>query len=502
MNKVLVVLIVMISLCPQSAHSAASRPDKVAAALWQATEENQSAEFLVILQQQTDLSAVARVGAPGTQVQAVYDALRTTAQRSQKPLQAWLQRRGFSYQSFYLVNMLRVTGDRALLLALAQRADVARLIANPAVVGVAPLPVESALDTMPHAAAGIEWGVSFVNAPQVWQRGITGTGVVIGVQDTGVLWQHPALRGHYRGWDGGTAHHDFNWHSAVGITVACADPAQPCDPVGHGTHVTGTAVGDDGAGNQIGVAPGAQWIACRNMDDQGRGSPASYIECFEFLLAPYPFGGDPQTAGRPDLGAQIINNSWHCPPSEGCDHFTLQQALEAVRAAGIMLVVSAGNNGSACGSVLYPPGTYDAAYSIGAFDSAGVIAPFSSRGPVTFNGSGLSKPDLSAPGVAVRSASPGNDYRLLSGTSMAAPHVSGVVALIWSANPALIGQIDATEALLNRTARPVADQTCGPSNIPGYNHTYGWGAVDALAALRASQHELYLPMMWRHAARR
>lgn len=496
MNTLVIVLVIM-ALLPQPGYAGASRPTKAATALWQATADGQSTDFLIILDEQADLNALPRAADQTAQARRVYAALRATAQRSQKPLQAWLEQRGVPYQSFYLVNMLRVTGDRALLLALAQRGDVARLAANPVVAGIEPLPAASPFDTLPKAAFGVEWGVNFVHAPQVWQRGVTGEGIVIGVQDTGVLWQHPALQGHYRGWDGTAVDHNFNWHSAAGITAACANPAVPCDPVGHGTHVTGTAVGDDGVGNQIGVAPGAQWIACRNMDDQGRGSPASYIECFEFLLAPYPYGGDPQADGRPDLGAHIINNSWHCPPNEGCDFFTLQQALGAVRAAGIMPVVSTGNNGSACGSVLYPPGTYDEAYSIGAFDSNGMIAPFSSRGPVTFNGTGLSKPDISAPGVAVRSATFDDGYRLLSGTSMAAPHVSGVTALLWSADPALIGQVDVTEALLNRTAQHAADVTCGPANVPGYNHTYGWGYIDALAALRAALHELYLPVMWR-----
>ena len=217
------------------------------------------------------------------------------------------------------------------------------------------------------------------------------------------------------------------------------------------------------------------------------------------MLAPYPPGGDPQLDGDPSLAAHIVNNSWNCPPSEGCGHFTLQQVVENVRAAGVMVVASAGNNGSACGSVLYPIGAYDASYSVGAVNAAGVIAPFSSRGPVTFNGTGLSKPDISAPGVAVRSAYPPDQYAWLSGTSMAAPHVAGVVALLWSAYPALIGQIDASEALLNAAARRMVDLTCGPAGSPDYNHTYGWGYVDALAAVQAAAGppRLYLPVITR-----
>jgi subtilisin family serine protease len=174
--------------------------------------------------------------------------------------------------------------------------------------------------------------------------------------------------------------------------------------------------------------------------------------------------------------------------------------VETVRAAGVLVVASAGNNGSACSSALYPIGTYDASYSVGAVNASGAIASFSSRGPVTFNGSGISKPDISAPGVAVRSAFPPDRYVNLSGTSMAAPHVAGIYALLWSAYPSLIGQIDASEALLNASATRVVDLTCGPAGSPDYNHTYGWGYADALAAVQAAAGppRLYLPILVRH----
>ncbi len=476
-----------------------AQPEKIDAGLWLATANGQPTSFLVVLAEQANLSAAGALADPAARRQWVYDALRQTALRSQKPLRSTLDRQGTPYTTHYLVNMLAVEGDRSLLLALARRGDVASLLPNPRVAGVEPLPAfDPALQAM--TPAGVEWGVSFVHAPEVWTTyGVRGEGVVVGVQDTGVAWDHPALRASYRGWDGSTVDHAFNWHSAVGATPACPDPAIPCDPYGHGTHVAGTITGDDGAGNQIGVAPGATWIGCRNMDDQGRGTPSSYTGCFEFFLAPWPPGGDPQIDGDPSLAAQIVNNSWNCPPSEGCGHYTLQQAVEAVRAAGVLVVASAGNNGSACGSALYPIGTYDASYSVGSVDASGVIAPTSSRGPVTFNGSGISKPDISAPGVAVRSASPPNGYRLLSGTSMAAPHVAGVFALLWSAYPSLIGQIDASEAIINASARRVVDLTCGPAGSPDYNHTYGWGHADALAALRAAAGppRLYLPVITR-----
>ncbi len=460
--------------------------DKIVPVLWQATANGQPASVLVVLTEQADLHAAQQLSTKAAKSRFVYDTLRTTALRTQGPLRAWLAARGVPFRSHYLVNLLALEGDRALLLALAARPDVARLVANPNVAGVDPIAAAPAALAVSDPLA-TEWGVRFVRAPEVWlSYGVTGAGVVIGNQDTGIAWTHPALQPKYRGWDGAAAVHNYNWHDAIGATPGCPDPTTPCDPHSHGTHTLGTALGDDGQGNQIGVAPGSRWIGCRNMDDRGDGRPETYIECFEFLLAPYPAGGDPLNDGRPELGAHIISNSWGCPPQEGCDHFTLQEVVERMRAAGVFVVASTGNNGSACGSVLYPIGTYDASFSVGAVDNNGALAIFSSRGPVTFDGSNRLKPDIVAPGVNVRSALPGGRFGLMSGTSMAAPHVAGVAALLWSADPSLVGQIDATEDILTRTARHVPANACGAAGPEGWpNNSYGWGYVDALAAVAA-----------------
>ncbi|MCS6845978.1 MAG: S8 family serine peptidase [Caldilineales bacterium] len=457
--------------------------DKVAPTLWTATAGGRRAQALVVLAEQADLSEARRVPPGAARRRYVYDLLRSTALRTQAPLQAWLAAQGVRYRSHYLVNLVAVEADRPLLLALAARPDVARIAADPALPGV------EALAAAAPAPAAVEWGVSFVRAPEVWaQYGVAGQGVVLGSQDTGVAWDHPALRGKYRGWQGGAVDHAYNWHDAIGPTPRCPDPTTPCDglSIAHGTHTVGTMLGDDGQGNQIGVAPAARWIGCRNMDDGGWGRPSTYIECFEFLLAPYPFSGDPLLDGRPELGAHIVNNSWSCPPQEGCDVDTLRPIVEAVRAAGVLVVASVGNNGSACGSAIHPIGIYEASFSVGAVDSAGTLASFSSRGPVTRDGSGRLKPDLVAPGVAVRSAGHGSGYAVMSGTSMAAPHVAGAAALLWSADPTLIGRVDETEYLLTRTARAVRDLACGAANANGWpNNRFGWGYVDALAAVQA-----------------
>jgi subtilisin family serine protease len=203
------------------------------------------------------------------------------------------------------------------------------------------------------------------------------------------------------------------------------------------------------------------------------------------MLAPFPQGGDPMRDGRASLGADILNNSWGCPEIEGCDPGSLQPAVRALRAAGIFVVVSAGNEGPACESLRNPPALYAEVLSVGAVDSRGRLAFFSSLGPVTADGSGRIKPDLVAPGFEVLSAMPGNTYAAQSGTSMAGPHAAGVVALMWSANPGLVGDIERTEQLLLQSAQPYTGSLpdCpGAEAVP--STAVGYGLLDAYEAVR------------------
>lgn len=466
---------------------------KVSVKLLEELTANGTAIFFVVMAEQADLGPAANLPTKQAKGEFVYQALKSTAERTQADLLAFLTARGIPYKSYFISNMVLTQGDVALVNTLAARGDVARVEANTAHQMTLPKPEAGSGQVGPQT---IEPGLVRIKAPDVWGLGYHGEGIVVASADTGVQWDHPALKNKYRGWDGSTADHNYNWHDGTCATSPFIPPGNNCqwqnvptDTDGHGTHTTGTMVGDDGGANQVGAAPGAKWVACKNMNDQGWGTRAWYADCFQWFIAPTNLAG---TNPNPAMSPDVINNSWGCPNTAGgenCDDPAndLVNEVNATRAAGIMVVASAGNSGSACSTVNTPIAIYDSVYTVGAFSaSTGNIASFSSRGPSAFTN--LLKPDISAPGVSVRSAYAGNGYSSLSGTSMASPHVAGAVALLWSARPFLIGNIDATEVLFNTTATPrTSTQDCGGvpgANIP--NNTFGYGEINVYAAVQAA----------------
>lgn len=456
------------------------------------TATGQQAEFFVVLGDQADVSGAASLPTKAEKGRFVYQTLLEKAQRTQEPSLEWLRERNIEHRSFYIVNAILVKGDRQLAETLAARPDVARVTGNPHIHN--DLPQQGAVELsplwprVPGAPATIEPGITYTHAPDVWALGFKGETVVVASADTGVRWTHNALKPHYRGWDGVNGNHNFNWHDSIhdgnNVSVCGVDSPEPCDGFGHGSHTTGTAIGDDGGTNQIGMAPGAQWIGCRNMEDDGTGTPARYIECMEFFLAPYPIGCTPNE-GDSTKAPDITINSWGCPTSEGCTTGDeLRVAVEAQEAAGIQMVVAAGNSGPSCSTVSDPPSFYEASYTVGALvNGTDTIASFSSRGPVTRDGSNRIKPDITAPGTTVRSAWNGSDSQYISidGTSMATPHIAGAMALLWSAIPSLRHQITASRDALNNSAVFISSTLCGDPGPP--NNVYGWGRIDIAAAV-------------------
>jgi serine protease AprX len=215
--------------------------------------------------------------------------------------------------------------------------------------------------------------------------------------------------------------------------------------------------------------------------DENYGRPSTYIECMQFFLAPTDLSGNNPD---PDRRADVVGNSYGCPPEELCAPNSLHTALENMRAAGIFMSVAAGNAGPNCGTINDPPALDAASITVGATSAADAIANFSSRGPVTMDGSNRPKPELVAPGVSVYSAYPPDSYLSLSGTSMAAPHVAGAVALLWSAFPQVRGNVDYTLSVLEQSAvHLTTNQGCGGDNSSSVpNHVFGYGRIDVLAA--------------------
>ncbi|WP_018800063.1 S8 family serine peptidase [Salinispora arenicola] len=421
--------------------------------------------LFVVLREQADLSGVpATTGRAGRDDRAteVYQRLVETAERTQADLRRELRRFRLDHTPYYLVNAIEVDGGPLVRTWLADRPEVDRVLVSQR---VRPLPVPAPV-TQGDAPAprGADWNVRLIGADRVWSElGVTGAGVTVGSSDSGVDGGHPALAAGFRGGDD-------SWFDPWNAT------STPSDRGGHGTHTLGSAVGRDG----VGVAPGAAWTGCVNLD-RNLGNPALYLDCLQFMLAPFPPGGDPLTDGRPQRAPDILTNSWGCPELEGCDPGALRPATAALAAAGILVVFAAGNTGPRCRSIEDSPAFHPDVLTVGAVDRQRRVTDFSSRGPAPGGGA---KPDLVAPGADVLSAMPGGGYGVLSGTSMATPQVAGVAALMWSANPALIGDLPQTRRILTATASPVpvSGESCGDEA-----HVVGAGLVDAYAAVRAAQ---------------
>ncbi|MBN1953900.1 MAG: S8 family serine peptidase [Anaerolineae bacterium] len=379
--------------------------------------------------------------------------LQSLAEQSQAPLRACLEQQQAagaveSYTPFWIVNAIAVRARPAAVRLLAAHPDVALVrldhyrqwIADPPQPGAAARPL-----------AVPEWNVARIGAPEVWAAlHISGTNAVVAGMDTGVDWLHPALQANYRGFSPhGPPNHIGNWYDAINGSL------YPIDDHGHGTHTMGSAVGREG----IGVAPGARWIGVKVFNGAGYAYDSWIHAGFQWLLAP---GGDPERA--PD----VVNCSWSSPNSALT---TFQPDLQALRAIGVLPVFASGNYGAGEGSV-GSPASLPESVAVGASDEYDEVASFSSRGPSPW---GQVRPHIVAPGVHVVSSLPGGVYGSANGTSMAAPHVTGLAALLRSVSPTL--GVSRTLSIITRTAVPLTDV------VP--NNDSGWGRIDALAAVAA-----------------
>ncbi len=470
-------------------------------------DQTEKIPAIIVMKNQADLSKATEFTTKSEKNAYVVKELWDLAKTDQEDIVNFLSSQDtgdLKFRRFYIFNGIAVyNASQSLLNEIAARDDVKKLYFNPTVRNdvreeVAELNLLSDFSSGKNkkptqSEEGITPGIIRTKAHELWKLGIKGQGVVVGIQDTGIEYDHPAIVKKYRGYSEEGFDHSLNWHDSIKFKVSSStsrcgyDSKFPCDDNGHGTHVTGTVTGDDENGKRIGMAPDTKWIGCRNMD-AGDGTPASYIECYEFFLAPYDQSVDPLEDFdnlHPEMSADVISNSWGCPRSEGCDKDEILLSVEAIKAAGIVNVVSAGNEGRAgCGTIGAQPATLShLSFTVGAYDvNRRGIASFSSRGPSVYDQS--KGPDVVAPGVSVLSSVPGGGYSAFSGTSMAGPHVAGLVSLLLSARPDLKGEVDTIENAIRNTAEQMTTtQGCGDDSsrsIP--NNTFGHGMIDAVQA--------------------
>jgi hypothetical protein len=426
-------------------------------------------KLFIILKPQANLTAESSITDYSVRRQAVYRKLTNFAEESQYLLKQKLDKYHIQYTPYYLVNGLEINTGPIAKLLLEKDSSIDRILDSPQ---LRPLPQATNAgepDTM-ELPEEPTWNIKMINADKVaTELGITGEGIVIGQTDSGVDGRHSQLEGNYRGYQNGD---DYNWYDPWNQSPF------PVDLGGHGTTTLGIAAGKD-----IGIAPGAEWIGCVNLA-RNLGNPARYLDCMQFMLAPFPQQGNPFTDGDPSKGAMVVNNSWGCPTVEGCDASVYTGAVDAMATAGVFLSAAAGNTGNyGCSSITDPPAIYSSVFTAGSINEDGNISSFSSLGPVLVDGSNRQKPDLLAPGEQVISSFPGGGYSTVDGTSFAAPHVTGVVALMWSANPSLIGNVPATMEILRETASPYTGSTpsCGSSQSG-----VGAGILNAYEAVQAA----------------
>lgn len=499
MTKSLMLLLVFLS----SVTYAVSDPgylSKIDDVLIQQFQNNNEVEYVVLLKDRMIFNKSLIFKTKDEKGLYVYNNLKSHALKSQNAIKQILDERHITYHSYWVVNAIKVKSNITLVHLLASRNDVEKIISNESYRMLQEPILERSISTPSVRNGEPEWGIKAIKADSVWLLGVTGQGVVVAGQDTGYDWTVSPIKSKYRGYiDEEHVDHNYNWFDAVHGKISLAYPdsianpcgynsMEPCDDNNHGTHTMGTMVGQDDE-SSTGVAPGASWIACRNMD-RGWGSLTSYIECFEWFIAPLDLQG---LNPNPSKAPHVINNSWYCNADEGCNptNFALVgEIINNTKAAGIVVVASAGNDGGlGCGGINAPPALFESSFSVGATDIETQIAGFSSKGPVTVDSSFRLKPNVVAPGVNIISVVRGGALVNSSGTSMSGPHVAGLVALIISANPLIAGQVEIIEDIIESTCTPLTieiDCYDFPGDVSP-NPIYGYGLVNALKAVERAK---------------
>jgi len=416
----------------------------------------------------------------------IYSELLAVASASQDALREQLIKRGFEVKTFWLGNtMLIKDATPALIRELRMSKSIIEIEAEKEVARIHEPMIHEVYSSLPETSAKkskadkrlVEWNINLINCEEAWQIS-RGFNITIANIDTGVRYTHEAVVDSFRGNLGnGRFDFDYNWLDPRGQTV-------PFDNNGHGTHTMGTIVGNDVVSG-VGVAPDAKWIAAKGCASSSC-TNADLIASFQYLFAPTRQDGtDANTAYAP----QVISNSW----GGGQGSTTFLPYIEPHVEAGTVVAFSQGNSGSGCNTA-NSPGDLAIVIGVGSTTNTDALSSFSSRGPgVNLPNFDTQKPNIAAPGSSVLSSYYTSDvaYATLSGTSMACPHVAGVIALMYGANPDLT--VDEVRSILETTNfRGVAPPqggltTCGGVPYTSWpNYHYGYGRIDALSAVQAS----------------
>ena len=448
-----------------------SPQSKITSALQDQFKKEEHVTYLVKFKDHLDTKAVAKKATDKAEKQKlsanstkllkrnmVVSELRATALESQAQVKEYLTKEKKSgavkeIKDFYVVNGMAVTSTKKVMEKISTFAEVEKILPNETRQIIQPAKAKASSGAVldkeaQNSPSSIEWNIDRVGAPAVWEMGIDGAGTVIASIDTGVQWNHPALKEKYRGYDPqnpDSPDHEFNWFDAT------AGQSAPYDDQGHGTHTVGTMVGSEpDGGNQIGVAPGAKWIAVKAFTADG-GTDVDLLEAGEWILAPKDAEGNP----HPEMAPDVVNNSWG--GGAGLDEW-YRDMVSAWRAAEIFPEFSAGNttlfNPGGPGSIANPA-NYPESFATGATDINDQLGSFSLQGPSPYE---EIKPEIAAPGVNIRSSVPGGNYEGgWNGTSMAGPHVTAVAALLRQVDASLT--VDEIEEILMTTAVPLTDGT-------------------------------------------
>jgi subtilisin family serine protease len=454
-------------LVHQSVHRKLQQTNKVDIVVTMKTKPNESLK---------DLESIS-FATRGQKIETMVNQLDLLATESQKEIEAVLAKEATSGQPLFDKHHRSWTLNARLING-ASLELVEKLAALPGVESIREQLVGRIIKPESHPVnfeeqpQEIQWGIDRIGATKVWADGTNGQNIVVGSLDTGVRGSHEILKNSMR--------ESYNWYDPVNKT------AFPHDMDGHGTHTMGTMVGSNG----YGVAPGAKWMSCLGCPSDC--PEFNLVKCGEFLTCPTDTQGNNKDCSK---APHVINNSWGF--FEGNVN-AFHPVVNAWRAAGIIPVFSIGNLGPNCSSAA-SPGDFSSVIGVGAMSKNETLVWYSGRGPAV--GTGILKPDISAPGLHVRSGWNGSDtdYDTISGTSMAAPHITGTIALMLSAEPNLkydqvYARLTATTdqsnfaSSLSTDPGPGATDTCGSIKETVFpNYQYGYGRVNAFGAYKGQR---------------